>query len=113
MKKSCPHTKTYNRVLNGKFIPICNYCGREVNEVKFGTQSPKFEHIRDVTKVQKMGRESIDPRTKQAENLKRQYNRLTNLIKKNAGDSGEYEALKKQKLEIKAELEKLQASFEV
>src|SRR6187551_3553434 len=48
--KTCDHSKTFNVFLNGQLIIKCNYCGKQVNEAKFGTHKKKEQSV-DVVKV--------------------------------------------------------------
>lgn len=107
--KKCTHSKSY---YSAKFDRIvCQYCGQPVDTINFGAKKGKEQNV-NTNKQPKMGYGAKDPRVQKLEQLKGELATVTWKIKQSADDKDKYEALKKRKAEIKAELLKLQASYE-
>lgn len=110
--KVCTHAKSYFDARLG-YIK-CQYCGKRVESINFGTHKAKNADKSDENrpKTAKMGYEQQDPRIKQAADLRNQIKSLTVAIKKSSADKGKYEALKAQKLELVSKLKGIEKSYE-
>jgi hypothetical protein len=82
--KTCTHSASYYNAKKG--FMVCNFCGKQVEELKFGTAKkaePYKKHTGkkygtdiSVTTKPRMGQEKQDPRIAQAEKLKVERNSL-------------------------------------
>ena len=114
--KTCDHNKTYNDFSSGVLKIMCNYCGKSVNEPKFGSHKKnvvvKTPGMGWTDLKIKMGHEFQDPRIKQAEGLKRELAGIKINLKKYAYDKQKYEYWNNEKARVNHEMKKLQKSFE-
>lgn len=114
--KSCAHTKTMNRMINGKLVPVCLFCGQQTKEMHWGLHKPKKEVPSNLrgpkAPVTKMGFDKQDPRIAEAEKLKRRYVSLKRFVNRGLGTPEELKQAKDDMKQVESDMKKLQASYE-
>ena len=106
--KQCTHSKSYYDSSLGYLK--CNFCGKEVQTLNFGTKKARKSSKATKTTI-KMGSEIALEHIKKASILRSRFEVLTKLTK--TKDLTKLERYQKEFLEVTAEMHSLQAEFDL